>query len=81
MAILLPCDLSTWPSVMSYLKVLASGLDTIHDAIVIFLQIHDRYLSDGRAFLIQNLGHFFKQQNIPLRAWHLDDAGGDKFLL
>ena len=41
MAILLPCDLSTWPSVMSYLKVLASGLDTIHDAIVIFLQIHD----------------------------------------
>ena len=41
MAILLPSDLSTWPSVISYLKVLASGLDTIHDVIVILLQIHD----------------------------------------
>lgn len=41
MGILLPCDLSTWPSVTSYLSVLASGLDSVQDAIVILLQIHD----------------------------------------
>ena len=41
MGILLPCDLSTWPSVVSYLNVLASGLDTIQDVIVVLLQIHD----------------------------------------
>ena len=41
MSILLPCDLSTWPSVTSYLNVLASGLDTVQDVIVILLQIHD----------------------------------------
>ena len=41
MGILLPCDLSTWPSVVSYLNVLASGLDSIQDVIVVLLQIHD----------------------------------------
>ncbi len=39
--VLLPCDLSTWPPVSQYLSVLASGLDSIQDAIVVFLQIHD----------------------------------------
>ncbi len=37
----MPCDLTTWSSVTSYLNVLASGLDNIHDVIVVFLQIHD----------------------------------------
>lgn len=41
MPILLPCDLATWPSVVSYLNVIASGLDTVQDVIVILLQIHD----------------------------------------
>ena len=41
MGILLPCDLSTWPSVVSYLNVLTSGLDSIQDVIVVLLQIHD----------------------------------------
>ena len=30
------------------------------------LGTRDRYLSDGRAFLIQNLRHFFKRHKTPL---------------
>jgi hypothetical protein len=41
MSILLPCDLATWPSVTSYLSVLASGLENIQDVIVILLHLHD----------------------------------------
>ena len=41
MSIILPCDLATWPSVTSYMEVLASGLDSVQDVIVTLLQIHD----------------------------------------
>ena len=41
MSILLPCELSTWSSVTSYLEVLASGLDSVQDVMVAMLQIHD----------------------------------------
>ena len=41
MSILLPCELSTWSSVTSYLEVLTSGLDSVQDVMVALLQIHD----------------------------------------
>ena len=41
MSILLPCELATWPSVTSFMEVLASGLDSVQDVVVTLLQIHD----------------------------------------
>ena len=66
MSILLPCDLATWPSVTSYLEVLASGLDSVQDVVVTLLQIHNLCNiailneDDSRPHDDQMFGHLFE---------------------